>query len=174
MSTITSAFSPSSYNLSVRFNIRDYRTEDFQILYQIDQTCFPPGIAYSRLELTHYMKLRGAFTLVAETKRKSPEIAGFIVAQRHPKGMGHIITIDTVKQFRRDGLGTFLMNAAEEQLKQVGCDAIFLEVAVDNMPAIRFYKKLGYFVLKTLPRYYPNKLDAFLMAKRLSPAPPPA
>jgi ribosomal-protein-alanine N-acetyltransferase len=155
----------------VPFSIRDYKVEDFGRLYAIDQECFPPGIAYSRNELHHYMKLRGAFTLVAENKKN--EIGGFIVAQRHPKGMGHVVTIDTVKAHRRGGLGTLLMSEAEARLKAAGCDAIFLETAVDNMAAIRFYKRLGYFVLKTLPRYYPNNLDAFMMAKRLTAEPGP-
>jgi [ribosomal protein S18]-alanine N-acetyltransferase len=172
VSSITSAVCCSRYNPNVRFTIREYRVEDFQTLYDIDRACFPPGIAYSRLELAHYMKVRGAFTLVAETKRKTPEIAGFIVAQRHPKGMGHIITIDILKEFRRDGLGTIIMEAAEDRLKAAGCDAIFLEVAVDNLSAIKFYKNLGYFTLKRIPHYYPNKLDAFMMVKRLTSAPP--
>jgi ribosomal protein S18 acetylase RimI-like enzyme len=118
------------------------------------------------------MKLRGAFTIIAETQRKTPEIAGFMIAQRHPKGMGHIITIDTVKEFRRHGLGSLLMKVAEDRLRDAGCDAVFLEVAVDNASAIRFYKKLKYFILKTLPHYYPNRLDALLMAKRLTDSPP--
>jgi ribosomal-protein-alanine N-acetyltransferase len=151
----------------VQFSLRDYKVEDFGRLYAIDQECFPPGIAYSRNELHHYMKLRGAFTLVAENMKH--EIAGFIVAQRHPKGMGHVVTIDTVKAHRRNGLGTLLMDEAETRLKAAGCDAIFLETAVNNLPAIKFYKHRGYFVLKTLPRYYPNNLDAFMMAKRLDP-----
>ena len=155
----------------MRFTLREYKVEDFPTLYEIDRSCFPPGIAYSRLELTHYMKLRGAFTIVADTQRKAPEIAGFIIAQRHPKGMGHIITIDTVKQFRRHGLGTLLMEAAEERLRRAGCDAVFLEVAVDNPSAIKFYKRLEYFTLKRIPHYYPNKLDAFMMVKRLTPFP---
>lgn len=171
MLSITSTFSSSRYNSGVRFTLREYKVEDFQTLYEIDRSCFPPGIAYSRLELTHYMKLRGAFTIVAETQRKTPEVAGFLIAQRHPKGMGHIITIDTVKAFRRHGLGTLLMNAAEERLREAGCDAVFLEVAVDNPSAIRFYKRLKYFTLKTLPHYYPNRLDAYLMAKRLTDSP---
>ena len=174
MSCITKTTAHSRYNREVRFTLREYRVEDFQTLYEIDRSCFPPGIAYSRLELTHYMKLRGAFTIVAETQRKTPEIAGFLIAQRHPKGMGHVITIDTLKPFRRHGLGRLLMKAAEDRLRAAGCDAIFLEVAVDNASAIRFYKRLKYFVLKTLPRYYPNKLDAYLMAKRLTDSPPQA
>lgn len=153
----------------MRFTLRDFRDSDFDRLHEIDQGCFPPGIAYTRRELSYYMTLRGAFTLVAETNSTNPEIAGFIVGQKHPRGMGHIVTIDAVSKFRRHGLGTLLMTTVEERLRAGGCDAIILETAVDNMPAIKFYKKLGYFVLKTLPRYYQNRMDAFLMVKRLPP-----
>lgn len=151
----------------MRFRLRDFTTADFDRLYEIDQACFPPGISYTRRELAYYMNLRGAFTLVAETARKTPEIAGFIVGQKYPRGMGHIITIDTAEKFRRNGLGSLLMSAVEERLKAMGCHAVVLETAVDNAAAIAFYKRLGYFVLKTIPRYYQNRLDAFMMAKRI-------
>ncbi len=149
------------------FRLREYDSADFEHLYKIDQACFPPGISYSRRELAYYMSMRGTFTLVAETKATKPEIAGFIVGQKGPRGMGHVVTIDTVEKYRRGGLGTLLMDAVEKRLKAVGCHAIILETAVDNAPAIAFYKHLGYFVLKTLPRYYHDRLDAFLMAKRI-------
>lgn len=154
------------------FRLREFETVDFDRLYQIDQACFPPGISYSRRELAYYMNLRGTFTLVAETK--SCEVAGFIVGQKNPRGMGHIITIDTVADCRRHGLGSCLMHAAEQRLKSSGCHAVVLEVAVDNAPAIAFYKRLGYFVLKTIPRYYQNRLDALMMAKRIAESPKPA
>lgn len=156
------------------FTLRDYDSRDFDRLYQIDQACFPPGIAYSRRELAYYMSLRGTFTIVAEAKTKLPEMAGFIVGQRVPRGMGHIITIDTVARFRRAGLGSRLMNAAEQRLKAAGCHAIVLETAVDNDAAIAFYKRLGYHVLKTLPHYYHNKVDAFMMGKRIAEKTPHA
>ena len=149
------------------FALREYDSRDFNRLYQIDQACFPPGIAYSRRELAYYMSMRGTFTLVAETTARMSEIAGFIVGKKHPQGMGHIITIDTVAKFRRAGLGSLLMNAAEQRLKKAGCYAMVLETAVDNEAAIAFYKRLGYFVLKTIPHYYHDKTDAFMMAKRI-------
>lgn len=150
------------------FRLREYDSADFDLLYQIDQSCFPPGISYSRRELAYYMSLRGTFTLLAERAGSDAVIAGFIVAQKNPRGMGHIITIDTVARFRRHGVGSLLMQAAEDRLKSTGCHAIVLEVAVDNAPAIAFYKRLGYFVLKTIPRYYQNRLDALMMAKRIA------
>lgn len=162
---ITAVF--TRYNRCVTFRLREFDLADFDALHAIDQECFPPGIAYSRRELAYYMNLRGTFTLVAETAKAKTELAGFIVGQKNPKGMGHIITIDTVAKFRRCGLGSLLMRAAEDHLKATGCHALVLEVAVDNVPAIAFYKRLGYFVLKTIPRYYQNRLDALMMAKRI-------
>jgi [ribosomal protein S18]-alanine N-acetyltransferase len=152
----------------VRFRLRESRPGDFEILYEIDQQCFPPGISYSRRELSHYVTSRGVFTLIAETDTQQPATVGFIVAQKHPKGMGHIITIDTLPKYRRHGLGTLLMNAIEERLRNMGCHGIILETAVDNAAAIAFYKRLDYFVLKTIPRYYLGRLDAFVMVKRLA------
>ena len=150
------------------FCLREYDPADFDRLYEIDQACFPPGISYSRRELAHYMNMRGTFTLVAETKGKNPQIAGFIVGQKGPRGMGHVVTIDTVEKHRRGGLGTLLMEAVEERLKALACHVIILETAIDNGPAIAFYKHLGYFILKTLPRYYQGRIDAYLMAKRIA------
>ena len=150
------------------FRLREFESEDFNALHAIDQVCFPPGIAYSRRELAYYISLRGTFTLVAEASTAKKEIAGFIVGQKVPRGMGHIITIDTVEKFRRHGLGSLLMQASEDRLKAQGCHAVILETAVDNAAAIAFYKRLGYFVLKTIPRYYQNNTDALMMAKRIA------
>ncbi|MGH9645629.1 MAG: GNAT family N-acetyltransferase [Bryobacteraceae bacterium] len=163
----------------MRFPLREFEQADFDRLYEIDQVCFPPGIAYSRRELEYYMNRRGAFTLVAETvagKEKTPEIAGFIVVEKvrqqagpkKSRGLGHIITIDTVEKFRRHGLGSLLMRDAEDRLQSLECHGVVLEAAVDNAAAIAFYKRLGYVVLKTIPRYYQGRLDALMMIKRLA------
>ncbi len=51
---------------SVDFVIRPYRAADFERLWQIDQACFAPGIAYSQMELSGFITRRNAVTLVAE------------------------------------------------------------------------------------------------------------
>ena len=150
--------------------IREATTEDFDELWRIDQECFEPGISYTRRELAWYMNLRGAFTLVGETRktvRSQWKIAGFSVGQQPRRGLGHIVTIDVLPDARRTGLGTRLMHDIEARLKVDGCETIFLETAVDNLAAIKFYKRLGYFVVKTIPRYYLDKIDALMMGKEL-------
>ena len=169
------------YNARVQFNLRDYRREDFDRLWQIDQACFPAEVAYSRVELSLYMRRAGSFTLVAEANPKdgatsqpettgAREIVGFIIAEARRRG-GHIITIDVPEQVRHLGVGSELLTATEKRLRAAGCPTVSLETAVDNLPALAFYKRHQYFVTGTLRRYYSNGVDALVLKKDLLPHP---
>jgi [ribosomal protein S18]-alanine N-acetyltransferase len=147
----------------VTFIIRDFHPTDFETLWRIDQTCFPPGISYSQTELKVYMRRRGSFTLVAAEAEK---MAGFIVAEAN-RGTGHIITIDVIAAARRSGVGSLLLSKAEERLREKQCRSVELETAVDYISALQFYKRRGYSVIKTLPRYYSNGVDALVLEKNL-------
>ena len=166
------------YNGAVDFILRDFRPEDLETLWRIDQKCFAPGIAYSRRELSAYVRRRGSFTVVAKSVAPdgmpSPPAAdsfggilGFIVAEAGRRGVGHIISIDVLPGSRRLGIGSRLLSAAEERLRTALCRTVVLETAVDNASALAFYKRHGYSVVEIVPRYYPSGVDAFLMDKGL-------
>jgi len=176
------------YNGGVSFRVRQFETADFATLWRIDQACFDPQLAYSQRELAFYMRRPGSFTLVAESEsaeRRNESrnnargnggppaenpgvgILGFIVAETRRR-TGHIITIDVVEQARREGVGSALLHAAEEQLLRAGARAVALETPVNNAAAIRFYKQKGYFVEKTVTGYYSNQMDALVMTKGLA------
>jgi ribosomal-protein-alanine N-acetyltransferase len=163
----------SGYNEQVEFALREFRREDFDSLWRIDQECFEPGISYSRLELAAYIRLRGAFTVVAELAAgnhamASPaEVLGFIVAQATRRGVGHILTIDVPAASRRFGIGSKLLTTAEDRLRAAACRSVVLETAVDNASALAFYKRHHYCVVKTIPRYYSTGVDAFVLEKEL-------
>jgi ribosomal-protein-alanine N-acetyltransferase len=169
----------------VPFALRDFQPTDFDTLWRIDQSCFAPGISYSRAELKFYMRRPGSFTLVAvEAARAaaaSPDspglqnehsattnsaTAGFIIAEG-TRGSGHIITIDVISAARRAGVGSLLLRGAEERLSAADCRSVELETAVDNLSALSFYKRHGYTVIKTFPRYYSNGVDALVLTKDL-------
>jgi len=161
----------------VSFRIRPFQKTDFEVLWRMDQICFDPHLAYSRPELALYMRRPGGFTLVAESLvvgagqngREQAKVIGFIVAEARRR-TGHIITIDVLPDVRRSGVGSALLQAAEDRLRQAGATVVELETAVDNAAAIQFYKRKEYFVEKTLPGYYSNHLDALVMSKDLVPA----
>jgi ribosomal-protein-alanine N-acetyltransferase len=148
--------------------IRDFKTEDFDLLWRMDQECFPPGIAYSKQELKSYIRHKGAFTLVA-TEEETGAIQGFLIG--HCAASGHIITIDVGTGARRSGVGSLLLRVAEERLQTAGCHTVGLETAVDNITALSFYKRHGYSVIRTWPRYYANGVDALVLRKDLRPEP---
>ena len=155
---------------SLGFRIRDYRAADFDCLWEIDQQCFPPGIAYTQMELSGFITRRNAITLVAEFDGSDDKaIAGFAVAHPVRRKYGRILTLDILPRARRSGLATRLMEICEQRLRLLGCSHIYLETAVDNEPALRLYQKLGYQVLRRLPGYYhSHNLDAFQMGKELA------
>jgi len=150
------------------FLLRPYRATDFERLWQIDQMCFPPGIAYTQMELSGFITRRNAIVIVAEFADQKPNlIAGYAIARPNHK-VGRIITLDIVPEARRHGLGSRLLRTCEDRLRERGCTNIYLEAAVDNEPALKLYHKLGYETLRTLPEYYhAHRLDAFLLAKKL-------
>ena len=143
--------------------LRPFRSEDFAALLAIDKACYPPGIAYSRRELSEYMQFPGADCLVAET-------AGAIVAfllTGHRGTEGHIITIDVLEPYRRAGVGSLMLDAAEKRMAACGVTVAVLETAINNEPAITFWEKHGYRTRGILKNYYPGALDAYAMTKSL-------
>ena len=145
--------------------VREFQPDDFETLWHLDQECFPPGISYSRRELNSYIRHPGGFTLVA-VDCDEKKTTGFIVAHAGP--IGHIVTIDVSPGTRRSGVGSALLQAAEARLHSAGSRAVGLETAVDNLTALAFYKRHGYSVIRTWPRYYSNGVDALMLRKDLS------
>lgn len=164
----------------MEITLRPFRRHDFDALWKIDQECFPPGIAYSKHELSHYIQRRGSFTLVAEMAQGELDhdegrhgsdgfsnIAGFIVAEMGARGVGHIITVDVRSIARRSGTGSKLLAAAEDWLRNAKCFRVRLETAVDNHAAHAFYERHGYVRVGKIAKYYENGLDAYSMEKKL-------
>ena len=82
------------------FTIREYRSADFDHLWQIDQQCFPPGIAYTQMELSGFITRRNAITLVGEfpasknaASATADSIAGFVVAHPIRRKYGRIASV---------------------------------------------------------------------------------
>ncbi|MGB7750437.1 MAG: hypothetical protein WCF88_02715, partial [Candidatus Acidiferrales bacterium] len=95
----------------MNITLRSFKPEDFDTLYEIDQACYEPEVAYSQRELRAYLRFSGSDCLVAEAKAQAkaesvdadapaPEkqIAGFCNSARRDES-GYIVTIDVLPQF---------------------------------------------------------------------------
>jgi ribosomal-protein-alanine N-acetyltransferase len=154
----------------VELILRAYDPADFDTLYEIDQACYPPGIAYSKRTLRWFLRLPGAQCLVAQLapQQQRGPIAGFVLAE-HEGLRGHIITLDVLEAYRRRGVGSTLLGAIERQLVARGVRQVELETATENHAAVAFWQKHGYRTRGVLKRYYLDRLDAFRMTKALEP-----
>jgi [ribosomal protein S18]-alanine N-acetyltransferase len=147
--------------------IRQYDAKDFTTLFKLDQSCFPPGIAYSKTMLRYFLAQPGAECLVAAEGAK---IVGFLISEENPP-LGHLITLDVLESHRRQGVGSLLLRESEAHLAYRGVRTVLLETATTNQAGIAFWERHGYRREAVLRNYYPGRLDAFEMRKLLG-APP--
>jgi [ribosomal protein S18]-alanine N-acetyltransferase len=146
--------------------LRTYTPEDFSALHRLDQSCFAPGISYSKTTLRYFLSLPSADCLVA---MEDARIAGFILTEENPP-LAHIITLDVAQKFRRAGVGSLLLAESETNLVRRGVRHMLLETARTNEAAVAFWQKHGYRIEATLKRYYLGRLDAYEMRKILAVA----
>jgi len=145
-------------------SIRDARPGDAPRLYEIDQICFAPYIAYSRAEILFLLTRRSSIARVAEL---SGDAAGFVIGQAGPGVESHVITLDVIPEARRRKIGTLLMSALHEEFRRRGIERVILEVDTTNETAQQFYRGFGYERGELLHGYYQGRSDAYRMRLRL-------
>jgi ribosomal-protein-alanine N-acetyltransferase len=145
----------------MNFSIRQAKVEDLDKIYELETLCFKDP--YPKNLLYILFSLYPELFLVTETGNK---IVGYVSGLVRRDGYGHIVSICIHPDYRRKGLGTAMMYTIEKILKETfGVCRYRLEVRVSNEVAIKLYHKLGYRIVKTIPKYYLDNEDAYLMIK---------
>jgi [ribosomal protein S18]-alanine N-acetyltransferase len=148
----------------VSIAIRQADAKDFSALFKLDQKCFPPGIAYSKTMLKHFLTIHGAECLVAT---ENGQIVAFLLTQENPP-LAHVTTLDVAESHRRKGIGTLLLEESENNLRFRGVRTMLLETAITNEAGVAFWQRHGYRIEAVVKNYYPGHLDAYEMRKRLT------
>ena len=99
--------------------------------------------------------------LVVENKK---EVIGFVIGITQ-KDEGHILVIAIRDDYKKKGIGTFLMKKLMDIYEKNGIKKLKLEVRVSNVPAISMYKRLGFKITNRLVNYYENGEDGFLLKR---------
>jgi len=143
--------------------IRPMTLDDLPQVLEIDRLSFPipwPERSY-RFELSE----NPSSTLLVATRKEAgcTRLAGYIgfwlIVDE-----AHISTLAVHPRFRRQGIGSGLLEAALEQAAGKGADFATLEVRVSNQVAIDLYRRFGFHVVGRRAKYYrDNDEDALLM-----------
>ncbi len=145
-------------------NLRRAKKSDLKKILEIEKESFKEpwrmeGFLYE-LNLPEEIGI----SYVAEVDEK---VGGYIFLHIFDEGI-HIVNIAVRKDMRRQGIGTLLLQKAEEIAKNKNIPLLVLEVRENNLPAISLYKKHGFSVLRKIEGYYSDGENALLMVKEVN------
>jgi ribosomal-protein-alanine N-acetyltransferase len=110
----------------------------------------------------------GVFALAAG---ESGAIGGFILC-RTVAGEAEVLTLAVAPAHRRRGVAKLLLGVAMVEARRAGAEAMFLEVAADNAPALALYRGAGFTQVGLRRRYYgPEQVDALVLQRDLNTPP---
>jgi len=142
--------------------IRHINMQDIDGILNVENRCF--GIPWSRESF--------------EYEIEENEKARYVVAQYNGNIIGyvglwkildegHITNVAVLKQFRKMGIATLMLNKLFKEAKEEGINSFTLEVGKTNAIAISLYEKFGFKISGLRKGYYKNTNDdALIMWKR--------
>lgn len=118
--------------------IREFNPSDLKRVFEIEKASFKDPYPLGVLKMMYDI---GAGFLVAQ---KNNNVVGYIIFWIQKNNEGHIISLAVDEKYRRQGIGTRLVNSAIKILKKFNVKEVSLEVRKSNKVAIKFYKALGF------------------------------
>jgi ribosomal-protein-alanine N-acetyltransferase len=103
--------------------------------------------------------------LIAGSSPSGPP--GAYAAFRHAAGEAELLRVAVHPEARRRGLARALLLAGFERLRQAEVQVCFLEVRVENKPAIALYESLGFSWVGLRRAYYQDGADAIVFVLEL-------
>ncbi len=151
--------------MAVDYTIDDMTHDDLDEVLEIERSSFPSP--WSRELFLREFENSFSFNLVARSCEEGKgRIVGYIVFWITADEM-HILDLAVHKDFRRQGIGSSLVNRALNIGRHRGGRRVFLEVRRSNCKAQRLYRTLGFVTIGERKRYYSDGEDALVMEREL-------
>ena len=146
----------------MEYFIRSVKPDDIFSVIKIAYETLPER--YNPTVFNHFYESFPSGFLVAEHHHK---LIGFIVGIQTQPGIVKILMLAVRKKYRRQKLGSSLLEHFLKAMLQQNISRIDLEVRTNNTPAITFYQQHGFTIVDTLYKFYQNGEDAHIMRKML-------
>ena len=122
--------------------IRRFKKKDKNSVIALWKDVFNPQKPHNDPELVINMKVSfndGLFFVACENTK----IIGTIMAG-YDGHRGWIYSLAVLQKYRRKGIGTKLVKKALNELINLGCVKVNLQINKDNQSVVNFYKKVGF------------------------------
>lgn len=144
------------------FVIEKMRLEDLPQVLAIEQASFPTPFSENLFRMELNLDVARLYVV-----RQREQVIGYIDYWCLGPEM-HVITIAAHPDFRRQGIGSFLIEFMFEDAKKNSVKQISLDVRASNNAAITLYGKFGFRQTGVRKRYYQdNEEDALVMTLQL-------
>lgn len=143
----------SLFDRKLRTNIGPMRLEYIQDCATLHSTAFALGWSESEFTGLHHDR---SVHIDCALPIDSGRILGFVVA-RIVLDEAEILSLVIDQSARRSGIGQYLLAQHIDRINSKGVKSVFLEVADDNIVALRLYHRAGFVQIGERPGYYPRK-----------------
>jgi ribosomal-protein-alanine N-acetyltransferase len=141
--------------------IREFKRPDVKRVLEIEKASFSDP--YPANILVDIYNLGAGFLVAQEDNR----VVGYIIFWIKYEDEGHIISIAVDKSYRRQEVGSKLVETSLDAFNKFNVKEIKLEVRIGNKGARKFYIKMGFIEEKIVENYYEDLEDAVIMSRYL-------
>lgn len=145
--------------------VRRAELSDLDDLVALEESSFATD-RLSRAQYRRHLDSETAQVLVASANHRR-FLGTAVVFFRKGTQVARLYSIATHAQARGKGVGSALLQAAEDLARRRHCTALRLEVRTDNETAIRLYERLGYVRIGRYGHYYGDGADAWRYEKKV-------
>lgn len=142
--------------------IRKANLDDVEAIVSLDQEV---------LQTNWHEKLYAESIVLKDTQSlvldHEGRLIGFLI-YRNIGGDFEIIQLALNKEYQRQGLASMMIDYMIQDAQSSTIEFIYLEVEMDNLPALNLYKKYGFEAIHQRKNYYGQGQDAIVMRKEMS------
>ncbi len=134
--------------------------KQLQAMVGLELLCFPPPTNYDLRTLRDFCSINGSLAFRVYPVEDPERLVGFQLADML---FGELITLDVHPDFRRRGVGRWLVGQSLEMLKTAGHGEASCQIATANDASLALHAGLGFTKRKRIKNYYGPGHDAFLL-----------
>lgn len=141
------------------YQVSPIRPWELPQIAQLERMVFPEPmplrgvIQKYRSPNTHYLVVKDRHRIIA--------YFGFEIMYPH----AHVLANVTHPSYRRQGLATFVLTAAEPWARNLGARTFLGEVRISNHPQLAVLQNIGWMQIALVPRGFGNGEDAHIVMK---------